>query len=417
MLSRMKFEIEPLVAEMLDQLPEAVWSSNSTTFFDPAIGGGQFVRAIEQRLRSCGHSDANIRGRVFGFENNLLKVQSTVNKYSLVGQYAVKPYEKFFELDNTMKFDVVVGNPPYQNTHEKDAESKRKVGNKLWYQFIFKATELVKPNGYVTMVSPNQWLTGGVNMRKGELGVLKDVFAKKQLVSATVAGITEKYFKGIGISIGCWLLKNTPTAVPAKLNLGTIIVDVDFNGLEFLTPEASELSIGIVSKTLLAKNPKFETYYFNSQCKPDLHKETEKPTKVNKFPHWIMGSSTTDNLVLRYFPKEMNAKVNYKKILFPMSTRYWQPHLADASVNVTSLGQSLKVDDKTTQEGFESVFYSKLFKYLCFNLQIAQNGFMKTVLVKSLPKLDMSKKWTDKKIYKHFGLTQEEINYVESSVK
>ena len=46
MLSRMKFEIEPLVAEMLDHLPHSVWISDSTTFFDPAIGGGQFVRAI-----------------------------------------------------------------------------------------------------------------------------------------------------------------------------------------------------------------------------------------------------------------------------------------------------------------------------------------------------------------------------------
>ena len=59
MLSRMKFEIEALVEEMLDQLPETVWTSNSTTFFDPAIGGGQFVRAIEQRLRERGHSDVD----------------------------------------------------------------------------------------------------------------------------------------------------------------------------------------------------------------------------------------------------------------------------------------------------------------------------------------------------------------------
>ena len=64
MLSRLKFEIDPLVAEILDHLPESVWTSTSTTFFDPAIGGGQFVRAIEQRLRRYGHSDANIRKRV-----------------------------------------------------------------------------------------------------------------------------------------------------------------------------------------------------------------------------------------------------------------------------------------------------------------------------------------------------------------
>jgi hypothetical protein len=267
------------------------------------------------------------------------------------------------------------------------------------------------------MVSPNQWLTGGVNMRKGELGVLKDVFAKKQLVSATIAGITEKYFKGIGISIGWWLLKNTSTTEPTRLNLGASTVEVDFKGLEFLTPEASELSIGIVSKTLLAKNPKFETYYFNSQAKPGLHKETEEPTDTNTIPHWIMGSSTSNNLIVRYFAKDMNTRVNYKKILFPMSTRYWQPHLAEASMGVTSLGQALKVNDNTTQAGFESVFYSKLFKYLCFNLQIAQNGFMKTVLVRALPKVDMSKAWTDKAIYNHFGLTQEEIDYVEANVK
>jgi site-specific DNA-methyltransferase (adenine-specific) len=316
-----------------------------------------------------------------------------------------------------MKFDVVLGNPPYQNSHKKDNESKRKVGNKLWYQFIFKADELVKPNGYVAMVTPNQWLTGGVNMRKGELGVLKDVFAKKQLLIATVAGITEKYFKGIGISIGWWIYKNNPNTKPTILNLKDTTLSLDFNGLEFLSPVPDERSIGIITKTMLAQNTKFESYYFNSQAKPGINSETEKKTKENKYPHWIMGSTTTDNLVLRYFPKVMNTRVNYKKVVFPMSTRYWQPHLADSDISVTSLGQALKVPDDTTQDGFESVFYSKLFKYLCFNLQIAQNGFMKTVLVKSLPKLDMSKTWTDAKLYKHFNLTKDEIDYIESNVK
>lgn len=417
MLSRMKFEIEALVTEMLDQLPASVWTSSSTTFFDPAIGGGQFVRAVEQRLREHGHSDANIRGRVFGFEESDLHIRFAVNKHKLVGQYVRKPYDKFLELDNTMKFDVVVGNPPYQNSHEKDAESKRKVGNKLWYQFIFMADNLVKKNGYVMMVSPNQWLTGGVQMRKGGLGVLKDIFAKKQLITATIGGITQKYFKGIGISIGWWAYQNRPVTDVTPLNLGTTTINVDFKDLEFLTPEASEESISIVSKTLLASNAKFDTYYFNSQCKPNAHNETEKATKTNKHAHWIMGSDVTNNLVIRYFPKVLNGRVGYKKILFPMSTRYWQPFLTDATTSVASLGQALKVDDNTTQVGFESVFYSKLFKYLCFNLQIAQNGFMKTVLVKALPKLDMSKKWTDKAIYKHFGLTQEEIDYIENAVK
>jgi site-specific DNA-methyltransferase (adenine-specific) len=413
----MKFEIEPMVKNILDQLPDSVWASDSTTFFDPAIGGGQFVKEIEQRLRDRGHSNENIRSRVMGFEESQLHIRYAVNKHNLVGQYAKKPYNEFLELDNSMKFDVVVGNPPYQNNHEKDDEAKRKVGNKLWYQFIFSADKLVKENGYVAMVSPNQWLSGGVQMRKGSLGVLKDIFAKKQLVKATVGGVTETYFKGIGISIGWWVYQNRPVTDLTVLDLGNSTIEVDFKDLEFLTPEASEESISIVSKTLLASNPKFETYYFNSQCKPGLHNETEMPTDVNQHLHWIMGSDVTKNLVVRYFPKILNERVNYKKILFLMSTRYWQPVLVDADTSVASLGQALKTDTTTTQEGFESVFYSKLFKYLCFNLQIAQNGFMKTVLVKALPKLDMSREWTDQDLYTHFGLTPEEIDYIENAVK
>jgi type I restriction-modification system DNA methylase subunit len=141
----MKFEIELLVEEMLDQLPASVWASNSTTFFDPAIGGGQFVRAIEQRLRVCGHSDANIHSRVFGFEESDLHIRFAVNKYNLVGQYVRKTYEKFFELDNTMKFDVVIGNPPYNSNDTSRADkAHRGQGDNLAKKFTVKSLELTK---------------------------------------------------------------------------------------------------------------------------------------------------------------------------------------------------------------------------------------------------------------------------------
>ena len=322
----------------------------------------------------------------------------------------------FLKMEFDMKFDVIVGNPPYQNATKK-SETKRQAGNKLWYQFIFKASELVSENGFIAMITPAQWMSGGVNMRKGQLGVLKDLFAKKQLLVANINNITETYFKGIGINIGWWVLENKKVTHPTKFVLTSGTTDIDLNGVDFLSPEANEVSIGIVAKTMLAKNSKFETYYFNSQCAPDKYNETDDKTEKNIYPHWIMGSDVKNNVKIKYFPKVLNERVEYKKILFNMSTRYWQPYLDTESIGVASLGQALKVDDSVTEEGFKSVFYSKLFKYLCFNLQIEQNGFMKTAYVKALPKLDMSKKWTDQELYGHFNLTQEEINYIEASVK
>ena len=414
MLGRLKFEIDALAEEMLDRLPEDVFTSNSTTFLDPAMGGGQFVKAVIARLRRFGHSDENIASRVTGYENNVMRVGFSVNKYKLIGTFEAK---NFLEEDMSKKFDVVLGNPPYQNNHTKDSESKRKVGNKLWYQFMFKADSLVKENGIVAMVTPTQWMSGGMQMRKGGLGILKDIFAHKQLIVAKVANITDEFFKGIGINIGYTIYKNTDITEASKLILKNDEIELNLKGVEFLTPEPTVESLNIVRKTLLASNEKFNTYYFNAQSSPGELGETKEPTDKNTFPHWIMGSDVTDNLAIMYFSKERNSKVNYKKILFPMSTRYWQPFLAEKEMNVATLGQALEVDEKTTKDGFESVFYSKLFKYICFNLQINQNGFMKTTLVKALPKLDMSKVWTDEEIYTHFNLTQEEIEYIEANVK
>jgi len=107
----MKFETEGLVTEMLDQLPQSVWTDPTATFLDPAIGGGQFVREIEQRLRAAGHSDVSIASRVFGFEDSMLHIRFAVNKHGLKGSYIKKSYEDFFQMDG-MRFDVIVGNPP-----------------------------------------------------------------------------------------------------------------------------------------------------------------------------------------------------------------------------------------------------------------------------------------------------------------
>lgn len=68
MITRLKFPIEPLVVQMLDQLPEDVWKSTTTTFLDPAMGGGQFLVEIQRRLRAAGHSDDNISERMYGCE-------------------------------------------------------------------------------------------------------------------------------------------------------------------------------------------------------------------------------------------------------------------------------------------------------------------------------------------------------------
>lgn len=306
------------------------------------------------------------------------------------------------------QFDVVLGNPPYQNP----GKSK---GEKLWYRFVRKAQELTKENGYIGFVTPNSWMSGGVNMSSGKWGVLKDLFAKKQLIESQVSGVQEKYFPKIGIDISYWILENKEVYQTSKIHLADGTIDVDFRETDILSPIPQKTSMSIFDKVVNADNEKFDVKYFQKSTKPGELVEKESVDGNYKYPHWVMGTKEHDNLSIRYLDFQKSPEIEYQKILFHVTSRYWQPYLDMASVGAITQGFALAVDPNTTQEGFRSVFYSKLFTYINKTLQVDKNGCMKTSIVRKLPKLDMSKVWTDKEIYDHFDLTQEERDYIETN--
>jgi hypothetical protein len=147
---RLKLEIDELVNEMINKLPDTLFISKYATFLDPSIGGGQYVRAIEQRLREFGHNDDNIKNRVFGIEKSTWKINFAVNKHKLVGTYKVDTKD-VPDIFMNMKFDCIVGNPPYQ----------KKVGNRktepLWHIFVQNSIESLKPSGIMCLVHPSGW--------------------------------------------------------------------------------------------------------------------------------------------------------------------------------------------------------------------------------------------------------------------
>lgn len=290
MLSRMKFEIEPLVAEILDQLPKTVWTSKTTTFFDPAIGGGQFVRAIEQRLRNNGHSDANIRKRVFGFEESNLHIRFAVNKYNLVGQYVRKPYEKFFEMDDTMKFDVVIGNPPYQDADDS--------GGALWSNIVGVCfNNVVKDNGYVAMIHPPSFV--GKHQVSGKGKTDYSVFLENQIEELHLFDDFEKnkYFPGTGTRV-CWYVakKEKPTkdtCIVGYDNSNRYNFLTDFATTTFLPTVINDLTVSIHKKLIACKSLVFtqrrELHYHSMKIKQSVSDtQTAEYPYTSYFSHKIV---------------------------------------------------------------------------------------------------------------------------------
>jgi len=209
MIGRLKFDIDPLVSRMLDQIPEDVIVNG--TVLDPAIGGGQFVKEVERRKRAAGKTDAEITATVFGIEQNVIRKNYAVNKHKLIGNYKVYNFlEKDFK---NMQFDVIIGNPPYQDPTGQ---------NTLYPKFYAKSVELSKPNGYIAMITPPAIIPGLFGVKNPD-GIK---MPKPLKIESIVAGnLVKQHFTGISSEFCYFVLKNTEadnTSVPVTIDAGTV---------------------------------------------------------------------------------------------------------------------------------------------------------------------------------------------------
>jgi len=77
------------------------------------------------------------------------------------------------EQGKSMKFDVVVGNPPYQ-----DPKNDKRM---LWNQIVDKMAEITEDDGYIGVVTPSTWLTASTNIHNSYR-----VFEEKQVEEAVI---------------------------------------------------------------------------------------------------------------------------------------------------------------------------------------------------------------------------------------
>jgi len=166
-IRRLVFDIDLLVESMIKKIPQKIFKSKTTTFLDPAIGGGQFLRAVIAKLKKYGHSDENITRRIYGLESNLFYLNA--GSFDLLGNFYVDTGQNF-DMFKHMKFDVIIGNPPYQMQVGPDKTEP------IWDEFVFKSLELLKKDGYLCMIHPSGWRNVD-----GRFLLVKDVLLAKQL--------------------------------------------------------------------------------------------------------------------------------------------------------------------------------------------------------------------------------------------
>lgn len=408
MLERIK-PIKSLVNEMLDSLPDYVWVSDKTTFFDPAIGGGQFVSEIERRLFEQGHTKENIRKRVFGFEYNTALIDMSVNMNKLVGQYAKKPYNKFLEMEETkMKFDVIVGNPPYQ-----DAAGQ----NTLYPKFYGKSVSLLKQDGHMAMITPPAIVPG--------LWGLKDPDGIKMPEPITINKIAigeqvKNHFPNVGSDFCYFILTNTPsknTQVTVQTDSGTIIAN---SPLFPKTVDSADLQI---AQSIINKGFKFGNDPYGATSGDHGKSAHADPNGKDLALETISSDGTIKTRPITW--DKPHAHYNRPKVIVPLYGKVshidYTHKLVSAAQEKTDNGKltghnvcTVLTNSDAESESLVSLLESRLQRF--FSQAINETRAPYIAFLKHFIGVPLNQKYSDDALETLLGLTQEEKEWLNGYV-
>jgi hypothetical protein len=115
--------------------------------------------------------------------------------------YYVPPMNNYNRCD--MKFDVIIGNPPYQSNNGGGSQ-RGSTTNPLWFDFTKKSFNLLKEGGMLSLITPSNIVKGGDHFTKLFLG------SDRQYDLDYVDFSADDSFK-VGVHICRWVARNSKT--------------------------------------------------------------------------------------------------------------------------------------------------------------------------------------------------------------
>ena len=284
-------------------------------------------------------------------------------------------------LENNMKFDVIIGNPPYQDSSAKSSK-------KLWPEFVTNSFKRLENNGYLGMITPSSWMGGASSVFQ---------LMKSNQCEYLFTNIAH-HFPGIGSTFSAYLIKNSSRNSITKTDIG---IDIDFGSADALPRDINRNSLSIIQKFNSANHLPIK---FDSFCHTQ-RVERVSPTQTSefKYPNRHGASSIV-------WSNEEHPATKKQKVMFYMSG-IPKPYYDNGNFGITQHQGYIEVLSPYEGENLVKYLSSNLVRFFILSLSHAQ-AWNKNILL-DIPHIDLTRTWTDKEIYDHFGLTLEERLHVD----
>jgi hypothetical protein len=297
-----------------------------------------------------------------------------------------------------MKFDVVVGNPPYQAPKKGDYS--------FWARFVDSGYKLLNDKGYLSMIIPAGWMSPTNDIRQGQRSVMRDIFAKENTSYINIdPDLGKKHFPGIGQKF-TWFVLEKGQYSSTKIDFGNSNIDVDLSKMSMLAKDTDSVNVGILSKLSANSNKWDFTRYIMKESWDDV---TFDPLP-DHLPRINGNSNHLDKIV---YSKNKCKYHDNKKVVLPYNGSDYKFVVDNGSMGCTN-AYVMSLSDLDLIDSAITYFTHPLLQWLGKNKFTQYN---EGALINSVSKIDLTQVVTKDSIYQSYKLTPEEIDYVEANVK
>lgn len=328
-----------------------------------------------------------------------------------------------------MKFDVVIGNPPYQELVANNTGSISQA-NPVYHYFIKAAIEI--SNKYVSMISPSLWMTGGTGLDEFRNFMLENNHISIMCDFANANDVFPAVSLAGGVSYFVYdrnITAHTKYTYIDGQQKNICIRNMAEHGTSFFIrdPKANQIleKVGVYKDVFRSFMELVSTYSPFANGKVGnykdyfMNKPTEKSIKMYRFSRNRSDEKFTyidrDKIISHtdwidkhkvYVSKAGEISAKFNGLPF-----YGEPNTA---CNETYLVVG-PFENKQICENVISYMNTNLYKYLISQIKKSQNAARN--VYKFVPLQDFSKSWTNEDLYQMYNLTKDEITYIEMKTK
>lgn len=468
-----------LARAMLDILPIEVWSNPDYLWLDPFCKSGVFLREIASRLlvglaewepdfekrrehvfhnmlhgtsitemtgiisrRSlyCSRDASGVQSVVrFDTESGNLPFIATEHKFNRDGRCSLcgapLDFERGAKRENyayafihgayptkemtTMKFDVIVGNPPYQIDDGGHGTSAAPV-----YHYFVERAIAFDPR-YVVMITPSRWFAGGKGL---------DSFRAKMLSDKRIRYLVDypKLYDGFpgvkirgGVSYFLWDRKHhgpctiqtmwdgEPVGPPVARPLDAYDVLIRRNEAVSILDKVLAHGEQVLTTRVSSRKPfGFPTNFHGNPSAKGL----SVPVRLfgSQRISWVERSQITQNehwvddwKILMTRVQGTSAAVETKFLSRPIVA-------APGEACTETYLVAGRFDSEVEATQFAAYLRTRFVRFLVSLRKPTQDAARGVYAF--VPDLPMGRTWTDKMLYERYGLTDDEIAFIESQV-